>query len=47
MNIMSLLPCTSVGAAPVVCGGDVRVVGKGDFVEDVGGQVSPRTMDGV
>ena len=41
MNLIS-----SLGAMPVVGGGDVRVVGNRDVVEDVGGLVSLRTMDG-
>ena len=41
MNLIS-----SLGAMPVVGGGGVRVVGNEDVVEDVGGQVSLRTMDG-
>ena len=36
----SHLISTSVGVVPLVGGGDVRVVGKGDVVEDVGGQLS-------
>lgn len=44
-NIMSSLPCTSVGIAPMVSRGDAWVVGSGDVVEDVGGQVSSQTMD--
>ena len=45
MNHISSLPCTSVEVVPVVSGGDVRVVGRGDVVKDVGGQVSSWTMD--
>ena len=30
----------------MVVGEDIWVVGNGDVVEDVGGQVSSRTMDG-
>ena len=37
MNLISSLPCTTVKAVPVVSGGDVRVVGNGDVVGDVGG----------
>ena len=37
MNLISYIPCTSVGAVLMVSGGDVRVVGKGDVVKDVGG----------
>ena len=46
MNLISSLPCTSVGAVPVVSGGDIQVVGNGDVVGDVGGQVSLLLMDG-
>ena len=46
MNLISSLPRTSMGAVPVVSRGDVWVVGNEDVVEDVGGQVSLRTMDG-
>ena len=31
---------------PVIDGGDVRMVGNGDVVEDMGGQVSSQVMDG-
>ena len=37
MNLMSSLPCTTVGVVPVVSGGDVRMVGNGDVLGDVGG----------
>ena len=46
MNLISSLPCTSTGAVLVVSGGDVRVVGNGDVVGDVGGQVPSVLMDG-
>ena len=46
MNLISSLPCTSTGAVPIVIGGDVRVVGNGDVVGDVGGQVPSVLMDG-
>ena len=46
MNLMSSLPCTTVGAMPVVSRGDVRVVGNGDVLGDVGGQVPLLLMDG-
>ena len=43
MNLISSLPCTSVGAVSVVGRGDVREVGNRDVVEDVDGDqdVSP------
>ena len=37
MNLILSLPCTSVGAMSVVSGGDIRMVGNGDVVGDVGG----------
>ena len=37
VNLISSLAYTSVGAVLMVGGGDVRVVGKGDVIEDVGG----------
>ena len=46
MNLISSLPCTTVKAVPVVSGGDVRVVGNGDVLGDVGGQVPLLLMDG-
>ena len=46
MNLISSMPCTSARAVLVVGGGDVLVVGNKDVVEDVGGQVPLRTMDG-
>nr|POE73384.1 hypothetical protein CFP56_08691 [Quercus suber] len=46
VNLISSLPCTSAGAVPVVTGGDIWVVGNGDVVGDVGGQVSSLLMDG-
>ena len=45
MNLISALPCTFVGVVLIVSGGDVRVVGNGDVVGDVGRQVSS-FMDG-
>ena len=43
MNLISSRPHTSAGAVLVVGGGDVRVVGNGDPLEDVDGDrdVSP------
>ena len=46
MNLISSLPHTSTGAMLVIGGEDIQVVGNGDVVEDVGGQVSLWTMDG-
>ena len=46
MNLISSLPCTTVGAGPAISGGDVRVVGNGDILGDVGGQVPSLLMDG-
>ena len=46
MNLISSLPCTSAGVMPVVNKGDVRVVGNGDVLGDVGGQVPSLLMDG-
>ena len=46
MNLISSMPCTSARAMLVVGGGDVLMVGNKDVVEDVGGQVPLRTMDG-
>ena len=38
MNLISSLPCTTTGEVLVVSGGDVRVVGNGDVLGDVGGR---------
>ena len=46
MNLISSLPCTIAGAVPVVSGGDVRMVGNGNVLRDVGGQVPLLLMDG-
>ena len=46
MNLISSLPCTFVGEVPVVSGGVVRVVGNGDVVGDVGGQVPSVLLHG-
>ena len=46
MNLISSLPCTTVKAVPVVSGGDVRMVGNGNVLRDVGGQVPLLLMDG-
>ena len=46
MNLILSLPCTSTRAVPIVIGGDVRVVGNGDVVGDLGGQVPSVLMDG-
>ena len=46
MNLISSLPCTTAGAVPVVSGGDIRVVGNGNVLGDVGGQVPLLLMDG-
>ena len=46
MNLISSLPCTSARAMLVVSGGDIWVVGNGDVVGDVGGQVPSVLIDG-
>ena len=46
MNLISSLPSTTAGAGPAVSGGDIRVVGNGDVLGDVGRQVPSLLMDG-
>ena len=45
MNLILSLPHTSARAVRIVDGGDVWVVGNGDVLGDVGGQVPSLLLD--